>query len=253
VSDYHEYVAKTDVISEYAAYQARYADEPRESDKVLVRHAAQAVEGRAHPTVVDIGCSTGNLLHHLQPHLPAGTHLVGGEYSEEQLAMCRQDPRLEGIDFQKMDVTDLARDDEFDVAIVNAILYLFDDHDHDAAIASLGRAIRPGGTLLVFDFFHPYEQTLDIVERSTTHPAGMPLHFRPMARARELLAAAGFGEVTFEPFEIPIDLDGAPVGSNQSGFENLNTRTVHTTDGRRLLFRGALFQPWCHLIARKAI
>ena len=63
---------------------------------------------------------------------------------------------------------------------------------------------------------------------------------------------SGFDDVQFAPFEIPIDLPrGRTVGDNESGFEDLNSYTVRSEAGDRLLFRGTLFQPWCHLIARK--
>jgi SAM-dependent methyltransferase len=250
---YDDYVRDEAFISDYLNYQGRYAEEPRESDKVLVSLVADAVAASGRdPVVVDIGCSTGNLLLHLRAALP-DVRLVGGEHSEESLESCRANPALAGIPFEPMDVVNLRHEAAFDVAVVNAVLYLMGDDDLVRSIQGLGRMLRPGGTLVVFDFFHPYPQDLAIVERSRSHPDGLPLHFRPMEKVEGLLRGAGFDEVRFEPFEIPIDLQpGQRYGDNASGFEDLNSYTVRADDGRRLLFRGTLFQPWCHLVATKA-
>jgi hypothetical protein len=46
---------------------------------------------------------------------------------------------------------------------------------------------------------------------------------------------------------------GSVYKDGESGFEDLNSYTVKTETGDRLLFRGALYQPWCHMIAHKGI
>ena len=253
---YEDYVRDESFISDYLAYQARWSTNARESDRVIIEHVANAVEalpsaGRE-PHVVDIGCSTGNLLKHLRSALP-DVRLSGSDYSPESVATCRADPALAGMAFETVDIVQMAAEDVFDVAVVNAVLYLLDQTDFDAALRGLARSLRPGGTLVVFDFFHPFRQDLSIIERSRSHPDGLPIHFRSMAEVEASLGVAGFSSVRFEPFEIPIDLEeGAPHGDNRSGFEDLNSYTVRAEDGRRLLFRGTLFQPWCHLIAVKA-
>lgn len=255
--DYRQYVKTGSVANEYLAYQERWADDLRESDRVLIEHVRAATAdlpeaGRPDPLVIDIGCSTGNLLRHLRQAMP-GLSLAGGEYSPEALAACRANPDLAGIPFAEMDVVNLDAEASYDVVIVNAVLYLMDDEDFASALAGLGRAICDGGTLLVFDFFHPFRHDLAIVERSRSQPAGLPLHFRPQDGVQALLRDAGFGDVRFEPFRIPIDLErGSTYTDNASGFEDLNSYTVRAESGDRLLFRGTLFQPWCHLVAVKA-
>lgn len=253
---YEDYVRDETFIADYLAYQARWARDIRESDRVLMGHVADAITdlratGRE-PLVVDIGCSTGNLLRHLRAAMP-DVQLAGAEYSPESLDACRADPDLAGMAFEEVDIVRMTADAAYDVAIVNAVLYLLDAGDFDAALAGLGRSLRPGGRLVVFDFFHPHPQDLAIIETSRSHPEGLPLHFRSMTPTEAMLRSGGFDEVRFEPFAIPIDLEpGARYGDNASGFEDLNSYTVRAEDGRRLLFRGTLFQPWCHLVARKA-
>ena len=248
---YHDYLREEAVIKDYPEYQERYALEPRESDKMLIRHAVAAVAGTQRPTILDLGCSTGNLLAHLRQAIPSAS-LTGGEVSQEQLDRCRAEPRLEGIDFEYLDATQLGVEARFDVIIANAVLCILDPDSFEKALVSIGRALKGGGHLLTFDWYHRFPQELNIVERSRSHPDGITLHFRSMPKVEASLRDCGLDEVRFEPFEIPIDLEpGATFGDNESGFEDLNSYTVRAEDGRRLLFRGTLFQPWCHLIARK--
>ena len=78
------------------------------------------------------------------------------------------------------------------------------------------------------------------------HPHGLRLVFRPMPSVVNDAKAAGFVSVDFHPFELPIDLP-------MPGYEQeVTTYTVDRKDGSRGMFRGALFQPWCHMIAHKA-
>jgi SAM-dependent methyltransferase len=242
---YREYVADDEFMRDYAAYQQRYAVEPRESDKVLIELVRDLAGEHAQPLrVLDVGCSTGNLLRHLDHTIP-GLDLVGGELAEEVLEECRSDPELAAIAFERMDVLALERTADFDAVIVNAVLYLFDEAEFARAVASISRALRPGGALLAFDFFHPFEQRLEIHERERTHADGLRLTFRPYSETRVVLERHGFDRIEFRPFEIPIDLP------RPAGDDEIVSYTRRLETGGRLLFRGALYQPWCHLVARR--
>jgi SAM-dependent methyltransferase len=245
---YHEYVTDETFLRDYNAYQAKYAQQIRESDKVLiglVRDIAARRDAVSRPLrVLDIGCSTGNFLLHLKRLVP-GLEITGGDLAESSLAACRANPDLAGIHFRTLDLLDLPNDPRYDVIVVNAVLYMMTDEEFERALRSLAGALDPGGTILAFDFFHPFEQDLTITEVSRTHPNGLRLRFRPISRATAALEAAGFENATFRAFTLPIDLP-----RHQDPGE-LITYTVPAMDGRRLPFRGTLFQPWCHLSAGK--
>jgi cyclopropane fatty-acyl-phospholipid synthase-like methyltransferase len=222
----------------YVEYQRRYATNIRESDRIILELAAglPAVE------LLDIGCSTGNLLRHLHHALP-NLNLTGADLSEMQLEECRRDPTLSGITFAKMDIRDLPPD-RFDLIVANAILYGFSDEGFRECVSSISRSLRGAGHLIAFDFFHPFAQEVEIVERSPSFPEGHPLHFRSYQRTQENLRAAGFGEIDFRPFRIPIKLP-------HPGYGSIVSYTAETTNGDKMLFSGTLFQPWCHLVAGK--
>jgi len=245
---YKEYVVDKEFLDDYNTYQGKYAEQIRESDRIvieMVRALAKERTAKGGPLrLLDIGCSTGNLLLHLKRLVP-GIALTGGDLAESSLAECRANPQLAGIEFRTMNILDLHADTEFDVVTVNAVLYMMDDEQFRGALDSIRAALRRDGTMIVFDFFHPFPQDLTLNEVSKSHPKGLRLRFRPMPAVEATLGAAGFVNPVFRPFTLPIDL---PLSG---GPEDLITYTVPTQDGRKLPFRGTLFQPWCHLRATK--
>jgi SAM-dependent methyltransferase len=246
--DYKEYVTDESFLRDYNAYQAKYAKQMRESDKVLVGIIRDVLKSRdesaSRAKLLDIGCSTGNLLLHLKRLLP-DVELVGGDLAESSLAECRANAELKGISFQTLNILELPKAIRYDVIVVNAVLYMMEDEQFRLAAKSMADALNPGGHVVIFDFFHPFEQDLSIIESSKTHPNGLRLRFRPMSLATQMLTAAGLGNPQFRPFTLPIDLPRNPDNSE------LISYTVDTRDGTRLPFRGTLFQPWCHLSAQK--
>ena len=251
---YEQYITDDSFTEKYQEYQSRYAAEPRESDKVIIRLvrelAAQAGAARR-LRLLDIGCSTGNLLFHLKRAVPQ-LDLVGGDMVPTILDECRRNPGLKDIDFQTANIVDLGLNQTFDIITVNAVLYMLDDAQFVRAVANVAKALRPGGWFAVFDFFHEFNQDLAILEKSRSHPDGLMLHFRPQSSVSRILGDSGFSNIRYMPFSIPIDLArGQTAAGNRDGFEDLNSYTVKAESGDRLLFRGTLYQPWCHLTAQK--
>lgn len=246
MTSYHEYVADERFMADYAEYQKRYATQIRESDRILIE-LVRGLRERRGPglRLLDIGCSTGNLLLHLKNMVP-GVELTGADMVESILEENCGNADLAGIAFEEMDLLAIDREAAFDVIVVNAVLYLLGDEELERAIASVSRALRPQGTLLVFDFYHPFGQELEILERTATHPDGLSLHFRPYSTAERMLRAHGFTTIDFRPFKIPIDLPRAERD------DMIVSYTRKDANGEPLLFRGTLFQPWCHLVAEKA-
>lgn len=241
------------MLQKYTEYQQRYADQIRESDKVLLSMIKQSIEGRSgKPALLDIGCSTGNLLLHIQnafPHL----ELIGADLAVKFVEECRVNPKLAGMSFEVMNMLDIPADSKFDVIVANAVTQFFNFEEYDQAIRSVMRALKPGGWYLSFEWLHGFEQDLEIKETSQSHPNGLKIFARPFHKVEAVFKQYGSAEIEFRPFQIPIDLvRGTTYGENREGYQNLNSYTVKAETGERLLFRGALFQPWCHLRAQKA-
>jgi trans-aconitate methyltransferase len=221
----------------YADYQQRYAERLRESDKVLIDQVrAHASPGAA---LLDMGCSTGNLLRHLSRLLP-GLELHGADIVTEIVEADRADADLAGIEFHVANMLDLHLDRTYDIVTANAVLMFFTPDELRTALAQLASVLAPGGHLIGFDFVHPFEQELEIVETTAAFPAGLRLFMRSERTMRQAMADAGLADAAFTPFEIPIEL-ARPDASE--------IRTWTPAPG--LSFRGSLFQPWCHFSARR--
>ena len=249
-ASYSEYVTDTEFHDRYADYQERYAQSMRESDKrllELLQKEAERLGGS--PTLLDIGCSTGNFLRHVAAAIP-GAKLTGGDMASDVIEACRADADLAGIEFEVMDMTALRG--SYGIVVANATSFFLDEEEHTRALGSVAEVLEPGGAYLAFEWLHPFRQRLEIRETSRSHPDGLTIHSRPQHEVEARLREVGFSEVEFLPFEIPIDLEqGETFRDDDSGFEDLNSYTVRTEEGRRMIFRGALYQPWCHMVARK--
>lgn len=231
------------VVGAYVDYQRAYAEEPRESDRVLIgiiRNLLGERSGGA--SLLDVGCCNGNLLRHLRRAMP-GLRLSGSDVFPELMDTCRADPELAGMDFRVMDLRDLPDGPAHDVVTVNAVLHRFEREQFAECVRGLSRLVAPGGALVVFDWFHPFEQELVMREYTPEHPDGLSLVTRPFSQTRGILEAAGFGEVAFRPFHMPFDL------ARPADDRNV-TYTVPSPEGR-LSVRGSLLQPWCHVVARR--
>lgn len=243
---YKDYVANKSFYDEYSKYQKKYAFNARESDKTIIGLVADEAErrGLAEPRVLDIGCSTGNLLHHLQKRLPKA-RLTGGDLMAYVVDECRENPLLQGMAFEVMDICALPKAGQ-DMVVANAILFLFDWDLYDAAVQSLFDSLAAGGMFVGYEWMHDFHSDITVIEKSNLHPDGLRISMRPYWRVRESFLRAGFADVEFRPFHIPIDLPRL-----EGREQELVSRTVATDDGQRLLFRGPLHQPWCHMTARK--
>jgi ubiquinone/menaquinone biosynthesis C-methylase UbiE len=252
---YHEYVTDDSFQSSYSEYQKKYSQQIRESDKVLIRMIADVISEHYNTTSVsllDIGCSTGNFLFHLKNTFQ-DILLTGGDAAVSVINKCKENPKLNGITFSVMDMLNLDTSQTFDIITANAVLYMFSDKEYEQAIQSASRCLSPGGYFIMFDFCHPYAQDIKVVETSKSHPKGLNLYFRPFKKVQDIFCRNSFDNIKYIPFSIPIDLArGNKYSDNSDGFEDLNSYTVKTEAGERLLFRGALYQPWCHLKAQKS-
>jgi SAM-dependent methyltransferase len=163
------------------------------------------------------------------------------------LDQCRRDPALFGVEFKELNLLELSLNECFDVITANAVVYLFSADELNLAFQNIVRALKPGGWFMAFDFFHPFEQDLEVFEKSKTHPDGLMLHLRPYSKVITSLEDNHLTNTTFRPFSIPVDL------AKPESLDDLTSHTVMSRDGERMLFRGILYQPWCFLATQKKV
>ena len=245
---FRDYVDDNAHMEFYSVYQKRYAETIRESDKAIIELIRRIVEADSKKgtqlELLDLGCSTGNLLLHLKRLLP-GLGLLGGDIVPSIINDCRTNPALAGIDFSEMDMLSLGIKERFDIIVANAALMFFNDHEFDLAIQNIAAAIKKGGYFVAFDYFHPFEQEISIVETSKLHPKGLKFYLRGYNRVKAALENAQLVNLQFTPFNIGIDLN-RPTDS-----ADITSYTVKSVAKERMSFRGTLYQPWCHLVAQR--
>lgn len=242
-SSYSHYVKDNRFLAAYNQHQRRFSSSMHERDKVMLGLIADKTAGRG--SLLDIGCSTGNLLVHIAQAFPE-MKLAGGELAELSLEEARKNPKLAHVELQNMDMLNIRG--SYDCVIANAVAVYFSWDEYETAMRSVADALKPNGTYIAFEWLHPFEQQdLEIVETTPSHPEGLKVHFRPFKKTESMLTRAGMKSVEFRPFVLPIDLPFQ--GFDDTG---INSFTRKAEDGERLCFRGALYQPWCHMSATKS-
>lgn len=103
------------------------------------------VEARPAMRVVDLGCGTGELTRLLHQTLKADATL-GLDASAAMLARS-QAFAGDGLRFEQRDIDEFTAAGEFDLIFSNAALHWL--QNHDALLARLTRALKPGGQLAV--------------------------------------------------------------------------------------------------------
>tara|TARA_R110000772_G_scaffold191168_1_gene302048 strand:+ start:34447 stop:35208 length:762 start_codon:yes stop_codon:yes gene_type:complete len=243
---YLDYTSDLEGMSLYLENQEKFFEAPRESDKVLLALIAKKLnemgDAAKGARLIDCGCSTSSFLSHVKIAFP-DLELHGIDIAPTVIEANKKSERLAGIQFAEVDMTTMAFDEPFDILICNRSMMFFDLASFDVVVKKIAGAIRPGGRWIMLDYMNPFEQELTIDDVSVWYPEGNRLHMRSYKTHRRSLKDAGFAEPTFTPFEILIDMPEHPDPSQ------IYTRTVMTTEGKRLQFRGAIYQPWCFLEA----
>lgn len=244
--DYRTYTGNSSYFSQYDRYQERYRRSPRESDKRIVDLLrAELGASQTAPSILDIGCSTGNLLALLRREFPQAK-LAGCDLSTSSVEVCREDPELKGIEIQVADALTLSGAARYDAVCLNAMAFYFGDEEFAQLLSTAWNLLRNDGYLIAFDWFTPFRhQQIQVTEKSLGHPDGVTYHIRSTDLTQSMLRNAGFGAADFHPFELPIDLPFPGTDGEVVSY------THRTDDGDRLCFRGVLFQPWFHMLARK--
>jgi trans-aconitate 2-methyltransferase len=103
------------------------------------------VEARPAMRVVDLGCGTGELTRLLHRTLVA-SETLGLDSSAAMLAKS-QGFAGEGLRFEQRDIGEFAAEGEYDLIFSNAALHWL--QDHEARLARLTAALKPGGQLAV--------------------------------------------------------------------------------------------------------
>lgn len=174
--------------------------------------AAAAIGPTEH--VLDVGCGNGETSRAAAGRAPRGS-VLGVDLSSAMLARAQQLAAAEGLANLRFEQVD-AQVHPFEPASFDVVVSRFGTMffaDAEVAFANLGRAVRPGGRLVVVawrdlahnEWLREIRDALAAGRTLPTPPAGAP---GPFAQAdadqvRRLLAAAGYDDVALEAAEEP--------------------------------------------------
>ncbi len=225
-------------------FNEQFFNEVRDRDKIMLANVEEEVGRNGAKRLLDVCCSTGILLHHLNNRFPQ-LDLAGLDLGKDLIETARANPNLAGIDFIVGDLLEMAHDEPFDIVTSNNALMFFDDAEYTRSIERIGAAIKPGGALLACDFFHPFDHDLKIVETNEWAEGEFITYHRSMTTAERVLSENGFVDIEFAPFSMQKDLVA------EDPYLSSTSYTLRLDDGERLSMRGIILQPFCHLKARK--
>lgn len=231
------YTTDSAFSSNYLDYQKNYSSKIRESDGVLINLIREIRRSsKRNLRLLDVGCSSGNFLAHLARLVP-GIDMVGIDISPSAIDWCSARPELTEAKFAVQDGLNLSDvfDQPLDIVVANAMVHHLSEAGFAEALKSFSSALVPDGYHINFDGFHPFEQEISVVERSSSSPlAGIPIHYRSFTKVSKLCSDAGFDRVEFHPFEMSFDVP------RPADYTSLTSYTIKTDDGHRMSMRGVL-------------
>jgi trans-aconitate 2-methyltransferase len=165
---------------------------------------------RGDETVLDAGCGSGRVTRLLLERLPRG-RVVAVDSAPSMVEHAREALDPERATVFRADLTELRLDEPVDAAFSNAVFHWI--ADHDALVARLHAALRPGGLLVAqcggkgnVQRFHRAAREVGEEEPYAEYLSGWrgPWHFAGAEETAGRLQRAGFTDVEtwLEPYPV---------------------------------------------------
>ena len=214
----------------YGVLQRRFLNEPKECDRVVGDLLAKLLPKRNDVLVLDVGCGNGQALKHLSERFLTWT------FSGIDLRPVAGVEVWPGAQFKVADLFDHEPVLPMDVIVCQSVTYSFTDEQFASALTRFRWWLKPGGIVILFDMFTPWEQHLTVVERSLHHQDGHLLMVRPYSQLREVASSTGFGVLEIRPF-------------HYTGGEHwADPHDLRSYNHEGLTMRGCFNQPQAHAV-----
>lgn len=195
LADYHGFADRRVESQLYGVLQRRFLSTPKECDRVLGDLLADLLPGRADVRVLDVGCGNGQAIRHLGERFEwwfTGIDLRPEAIREATVA-------LPGVPLHATDLFEYGTT-VVDVIVCQSVTYSFTDEQFSDTLHRFRSWLQPGGIVVLFDMFTPWEQRLQVVECSLHHPDGHLLMVRPYSQLREVASSTGLEVLEIRPF-----------------------------------------------------
>jgi len=115
-------------------------------------------------SLLDLGCSRGELLYHIQNDIPNHSKLFGLDYSEDLINNAKEQDFLNDIDFKVGDAQDFELDRKFDFIVCAGTVGYFDSLDNFFKMVQ--KHLKKGGVALVFHLFNEFDVDVQVRYRN---------------------------------------------------------------------------------------
>ena len=156
--------------------------------------------------VLEIGCGTGRVTHHLRKVIPAAAKLVASDISLDMLAVAKGKLKDLDIDWQIIDAQQLPFDNSSIDVVVCSFGYMFVP-DKPKAFAEAYRVLKPGG-MFIFSTWdklelngasYTYRKLVKkFLGNNLPESYNLPFSMNDLEVNKEMLQAAGFSKVAVE-------------------------------------------------------
>lgn len=136
-------------------------DNPKEYFKFIINNTKEYIDKLDDPTVLDIGCATGDFLYYFNTIWP-NAKKYGMDVMDDLLIKAREE--VEGVIFFKGDIEDNGDliDEKFDVIFMNGVHSIFDDIR--LVLDNVIKLLKDNGRAYIFGIFNP--EQLDVIIRT---------------------------------------------------------------------------------------
>ncbi len=186
------------VVAEYARAAGHYDEKWAFYVEATTRETLKRLPMTPAARVLDVGCGTGELLRRLRARYPDAV-LAGLDPVAEMLAVAKD--KLSGKEDLRTGYADALPwgAGTFDV-VVSCNMFHYISHPVEA-LREMGRVLRPGGSLVLTDWCDDYLacRVCNLYLRLTNRAFYKTYR---QAECRELLHAAGYGDIQLERYKI---------------------------------------------------
>jgi SAM-dependent methyltransferase len=251
MSSYQAYVDDKAWLRDYDAYQDTYKVKPRKSDIDIAALIAKVARAQARTNksgpirLLDIGCSTGNLLRVIRAAtVGLDMTFVGADLAESSIAQAKATPDLSEMRFELWDATALPAGEKFDLVVMSAVAFFFSDDEFTRMLKSVRTCLNPGGSFIAWELVSELpDYRVDIEEWSPFYNGRSHLiQIRSLNMIESEAKRLGFKSVALHPFTPPVL--GKPDVEHY-----LTSYTVDVPGEGRRAVRGCVILPWGFLVA----
>ena len=159
----------------------------------------------ANSSILDLGCSKGELLYHIKKELPKITKLTGLDYSSDLISAAKEQTALKGIDLKVGDAQNFTLNESFDFIVCAGTTGYFDSLDKLFDMVKIH--LNKNGVALIFHLFNELDVDVQVKDRNNAYfsdfETGWNLH--SINTAKKLLNSVGLKLKDTHKFELSFD------------------------------------------------